>query len=211
MTSWPAGSIWSACTGLAEWDACGRRWRGEVKVAGCSIHMAELLIYGRGSRINAVFGKYMSGHYICIPDIDVGWPLGRLSDTFWNKEEMTMIHFTCKEKESVPSQWKGTLRILRAGNPCEAEISARGSWFHLIVGKHAYGNYVCIPNWNVGTELSRLSDTFWNRERLREYSQMKEVDICTVVTALAVLDERHCTEILGESSQGISFPGGGAG
>lgn len=122
-----------------------------------------------------------------------------------------MITFTCKERESIPGQWDGTLRILRAGNPCEAEISARGSRFHLIVGKHAYGNYVCIPNWNVGTELSRLSDTFWNRERLREYSQMKEVDICTVVTALAVLEARHCTDIPGECSLGISFPGGDAG
>lgn len=122
-----------------------------------------------------------------------------------------MITFTCKEKESIPSQWEGTVRILRAGNPCETEISARGSRFHLIVGKHAYGNYVCIPNWNVGTELSRLSDTFWNRERLREYSQMTEADICTVVTALAVLEARHCTDILRDHSLGTSFPGGAAG
>ena len=33
-------------------------------------------------------GKYMSGQYICIPDIDVGCPLSRMSDTFWNKERL---------------------------------------------------------------------------------------------------------------------------
>lgn len=63
----------------------------------------------------------------------------------------------------------------------------------------------------MGTELSRLSDTFWNRERLREYSQMKEADICTVVTALAVLGARHCTDIRRDCSQGAAFLGGDAG
>jgi len=51
--------------------------------------MAELIIYGRGSCINAVIGKYMSGQYICIPDIDTGCPLSRLSDIFWNTERLS--------------------------------------------------------------------------------------------------------------------------
>jgi hypothetical protein len=67
------------------------------------------------------------------------------------------------------------------------EISARGSRFHLITGKHAYGNYLCIPNWNVGTELASLTDIFWNEERLRNYSKLKKVDTRTVVTALKIL------------------------
>jgi hypothetical protein len=67
------------------------------------------------------------------------------------------------------------------------EISARGSRFHLIIGKHAYGNYLCIPNWNVGTELSSLTDIFWNEERLRNHSKLTKVDTRTVVTALKIL------------------------
>ena len=65
-----------------------------------------------------------------------------------------MITFTCKGKGCSPRQWECSLEILQIGNPCEAELCARGSRFHLIVGKHSYGNYLCIPNWAVGTELS---------------------------------------------------------
>ena len=46
-----------------------------------------------------------------------------------------MITFTCKGKGCSPRQWEGSLEILQKGNPCEAELCARGSRFHLIVGK----------------------------------------------------------------------------
>ncbi len=55
-----------------------------------SVCMAELLVYGRESCIDAVIGKYMSGQYICIPDIDTGCPLSRLSDIFWNRERLSV-------------------------------------------------------------------------------------------------------------------------
>lgn len=96
-----------------------------------------------------------------------------------------MISFLCKEEPGGrPRSWEGTMRILKAGDPCEAEVEARGSYFHLIVGKHSYGNFVCIPNWNVGTELSGLDDIFWNTQRLRDYTSMKNVDACSVAAAL---------------------------
>lgn len=103
-----------------------------------------------------------------------------------------MITYLCKGKGCSPHQWEGRLEIIRSGNPCEAEIDARGSHFHMIVGKHAYGNYICIPNWDIGTELAALSDTFWNEERLRNYSKMKKVDACTVVTTLKLLADNGC-------------------
>lgn len=46
----------------------------------------------------------------------------------------------------------------------------------MIVGSHEYGNYICIPNLNIGTELASLSDRFWNYERLKEYTNLSEVD-----------------------------------
>lgn len=52
--------------------------------------------------------------------------------------------------------------------------------------------HICIPNWDIGTELAALSDTFWNEERLRNYSKMKKVDACTVVTALKILADNEC-------------------
>lgn len=100
-----------------------------------------------------------------------------------------MITFLCDRNGCSPKQWEGTLKIIKSGNPCEAELTARGSYFHLIVGKHAYGNYICIPNWDIGAELAALSDTFWNEEHLRNHSRMKKVDACTVVTALKILAE----------------------
>ena len=114
---------------------------------------------------------------------------------------MPMITFTCKGKGCSTRQWEGSLEILKRGNPCEAELCARGSRFHLIVveilqrgnpceaelcargsrfhlivGRHSYGNYRCIPNWDVGTELTSLTELFWNEECLRHYSRMKKAD-----------------------------------
>lgn len=99
------------------------------------------------------------------------------------------IDFQCYAKGCTLNRWEGTIHLLRTGNPCEAEVSGRGSSFHLIVGRHMYGNYICIPNWNIGTELSGLSDTFWNAERLCNYSKLKKVDVYTIVAALDVLNQ----------------------
>ena len=88
MTAWPEGRMEFVCTTPAEKGE--DRWLGEVEVKSHSTRMAELLIYGRNSCINAVIGKYMSGQYICIPDIDTGCPLSRLSDLFRNRERLSM-------------------------------------------------------------------------------------------------------------------------
>ena len=103
-----------------------------------------------------------------------------------------MIPFICEGKGCSPRRWEGGLEILKEGNPCEVKVCARGSRFHLIVGKHSYGNYICIPNWDVGTELSALNDVFWNEERLRHYGHIKKVDACTIVSALKALAEHDC-------------------
>lgn len=84
-----AGSILYRCTGPTSWSPEERRWDGEIKITRRSLNMAEFIIYGRSSCINGIVGKYMSGQYICIPDIDVGCALSRLSDTFWNKERLS--------------------------------------------------------------------------------------------------------------------------
>lgn len=88
MSCGPAGGILFLCTGPAEWEPAERRWSGEIKITRRSINMVEFIIYGRSSCMNGVAGKYMSGQYICIPDIDVGCPLSRMSDIFWNKERL---------------------------------------------------------------------------------------------------------------------------
>lgn len=56
--------------------------------------------------------------------------------------------------------------FLDSGQAYEYEIRSDGNYYHIIIGKHQYGNYIIIPNWNVGSELSCLSDHFWNEEHL---------------------------------------------
>ncbi len=81
MTTWPEGRMEFVCTAPAEEEEREEKWLGEVVVKNHS--------YGRYSCINAVIGKYMSGQYICIPDIDTGCPLSSLSDIFWNRERLS--------------------------------------------------------------------------------------------------------------------------
>lgn len=89
--------------------------------------------------------------------------------------------------------WTGELILLR-GEPgfYEAEINGRGTCFHILAGRHKYGNYLCIPNHDVGCELSDFSDIFWNEERIG--SLMRKVDAVTVAAGLAYLPalaDRH--------------------
>ncbi|MDW2799654.1 hypothetical protein RZO55_18935 [Clostridium boliviensis] len=59
-----------------------------------------------------------------------------------------------------PDSWSGHIRFLNKTNPCELEVSARSSTFHIICGHHQYGNYICVPDWGIGTELAGLDDSF---------------------------------------------------
>jgi len=79
--------------------------------------------------------------------------------------------------------WTAELGNLQMGARCnEMDVSGRGSSFHIIFGRYINGNYLCIPGWNVGCELSGLTDTFWNTERIEK--QIGKVDAITVATAL---------------------------
>ncbi|PWJ51574.1 DUF6618 family protein [Faecalicatena contorta] len=85
-------------------------------------------------------------------------------------------------------KWGGEMKLLCSNaQGYEVEITGRGTYLHAIIGKHRYGNYICIPNHDVGCELSDYSDVFWNRERLSK--QLKEADAITVAYALCHLKE----------------------
>lgn len=84
-------------------------------------------------------------------------------------------------------RWQGEIRLISYSSNCyEAEITGRGTYFHVIVGKHSYGNYICIPNHDVGSELSEFQDLFWNTERLS--GLIKKVDAVTVAQGLYHLE-----------------------
>lgn len=102
---------------------------------------------------------------------------------------MTIPYICHGLPEMRQKHWGGQIRLLQSEAPYEAEVTARGSSFHLLFGPHAYGNYICIPNWNVGSELAALTDLFWNTERLIQYTGLSKADACSVASALAELSK----------------------
>ncbi|MDY6244146.1 MAG: DUF6618 family protein [Lachnospiraceae bacterium] len=101
---------------------------------------------------------------------------------------MTPFTFQYKDTEGKPC--KGSVVKFVGGDPMEAELEANGWTFHVIVGTQWYGNYICIPNWSVGSELANLGDEFWNYERLCEYTQLKKDNAKAIARALAEIGER---------------------
>lgn len=97
------------------------------------------------------------------------------------------MEYTCILRHgSRKERWTGKLTLLqKRPGQYETEISGRGTYFHILAGRHKYGNYLCIPNHDIGCELSDFSDSFWNEERL--CSLMQRVDAVTVAAALVHL------------------------
>ena len=96
--------------------------------------------------------------------------------------------FQCNTGKTVGKKiWTGEIRLL-VHTPChyEAVITARGTSFHVIAGKYQNGNYLCVPNMDLGCELSHFSDTFWNAERIRQHLA-NPVDVESLVCRIKAL------------------------
>ena len=81
------------------------------------------------------------------------------------------MKFQCNTNHSLGNRsWSGEIQLLRQTLSIkEAVITSRGTRFHVITGNYQYGNFLCVPNMDFGCELSYLSDTFWNRERIAKH------------------------------------------
>lgn len=101
------------------------------------------------------------------------------------------LDYICNGTVDMKAQkWTGHILLLRSTSPYELEVNARGSSFHILCGEHAYGNFICIPDWNIGTELAGMSDRFWNFERLTTYyPELSPVDAISITCALKKLNE----------------------
>lgn len=97
------------------------------------------------------------------------------------------MEYTCILRDGSRREiWTGKLTLLRwRPGWYEAEINGRGTYFHILAGRHKYGNYLCIPNHDVGCELSDFSDILWNEQRIS--GLMRKVDAVTVAAGLAHL------------------------
>ena len=69
--------------------------------------------------------------------------------------------------DEYPSSWIGSWELIGAGTDYEEiKISGRGSCYHIVLGYYSRGNYLCIPDIDIGCALASLKDVFWNYERL---------------------------------------------
>lgn len=66
-----------------------REWTGQAEIVSQAPDTVELIIHGRGSRMDTIIGKYRIGLYVCIPDINVGCPISTMSDFFWNRQRLS--------------------------------------------------------------------------------------------------------------------------
>ncbi len=96
--------------------------------------------------------------------------------------------YRCSKDNSNAGSWKGKVRLMTTVNPYEMTVTARQSCFHIICGSYAHGNYLCIPNLGVSTELSGLNDTFWNLERLTMNNpDLSETDAISIIYGLKAI------------------------
>lgn len=61
---------------------------------------------------------------------------------------------------------ESSIREYQVSNCHELSVDYNGNNYMVIYGRHINGGFCCIPNWNVGCELSQPEDVFWNREKL---------------------------------------------
>ena len=123
---------------------------------------------------------------------------------------MSHIYKCTGEPDMSPFKWTGEIKnTFTAENTIEAEVTARSSYFHIILGHHRFGNNLCIPNWGngifhiifgvfrfgnflfigflwFGIEMAGFDDKFWTREKLsNNYPAVSKADIISIVDAVA--------------------------
>jgi len=98
------------------------------------------------------------------------------------------IKFECTMKTGKKIEsWSGMItKLTKFGSHYELKIESR-SGFIVVIGKTNYGNFACIPDYDVGCHLAALKDLSWNSERLREI--MNKVDGITLAYALQAVAE----------------------
>lgn len=84
------------------------------------------------------------------------------------------------------SSWNGSITSITASdNHVEAEVTSRDSYFQIILGHYKYGNYLCVPNWNLGIEIAEFNNHHWIMEKLiLKYPNINLVDVTSIVYAV---------------------------
>lgn len=76
------------------------------------------------------------------------------------------IKYSCNYKNQ---EWAGTIKEIRNyGSYAGCVISGRGSSINAYIGKADEILWICFPNHNLSSTLSKPDDIFWNSEKLGE-------------------------------------------
>ena len=97
-----------------------------------------------------------------------------------------MKQYPCQyiETEDYPGSWVGSWELIGAGTDYEElKICGRGSCYHVVLGYYSRGNYLFIPDIDIGCALGSLKDVFWNYERLSRL--LGETDAITISRGLS--------------------------
>lgn len=101
------------------------------------------------------------------------------------------MKFYCMNPDAIyacDQIWEGrVLKVIKNKDTLEADIEGKGSAMHVIVGKYQNGQYLCMPGWGVGSELTSLDDSFWNQEQLERY--LSKADAITITEALKTISQ----------------------
>lgn len=86
------------------------------------------------------------------------------------------MEYTCTlSKGHNTCSWRCVISLICNHDPYfEANIQGNGSSFHVITGPHIGGNFLCIPDHEIGCELATLTDVFWNTEQIRHHLNPKD-------------------------------------
>lgn len=95
-------------------------------------------------------------------------------------------HNDVRSGDTVVERERGTIIPYRLDSELyEMVVEARGYSFHLIFGEQVNGMFLCIPNWDVGCELSSLNDRHWNMESLLKTDRIDFEECNAIVWALS--------------------------
>ena len=96
---------------------------------------------------------------------------------------MGVFKCQCTSDSGRTQSWTAKWEIVNLTNEVtELRISGRGSSYNIVLGDYSSGNFLCIPDSNLGCALAHWSDTFWNTERISMI--LNKTDAVTIATGI---------------------------
>ena len=105
----------------------------------------------------------------------------------WPEGSMEFVSSVAEEGSSGERRWPCKVRVRSSGRyMAELVIHyGRGGCINAVLGKYMGGQYICIPDMDVGCAVGRFSDIEGNKEKLR--SHMGNEEAAAVAHALRAI------------------------